>query len=125
MVGGKPHDRSITPGSSSFLIQRLGLTLLTSSTGSKISTPRHLHIPSEITNLDSLALDSFAPHKNKGKKSKEKESPNEKEQRLKEEKVQQELRDAFAFISNFFPPAERRAKTINHPVIHAAIFVDQ
>ena len=43
-----------------------------------------------------LALDSFAPHKNKGKKSKEKESLKEKERRLKEEKLQQELRDTFA-----------------------------
>ena len=43
-----------------------------------------------------LALNSFAPHKNKRKKLKEKELLKEKERKLKEEKLQQELRDTFA-----------------------------
>jgi len=42
-----------------------------------------------------LALDSFAPHLNKGKKQKDKESQKQKERRLLEEKLQQQLRDAF------------------------------
>jgi hypothetical protein len=44
-----------------------------------------------------LALDSFAPHKNKGKKQQQKaESKVAKRHRLAEEKLQQELRDTFA-----------------------------
>lgn len=43
-----------------------------------------------------LALDTFAPHINKGKKAKAKESPKEMAKRLAEEKLQQELREAFA-----------------------------
>jgi hypothetical protein len=46
-----------------------------------------------------LALDSFAPHKNKGRKRKANESAKEKEKRLREEKLQQELRDAFAKLN--------------------------
>jgi hypothetical protein len=43
-----------------------------------------------------LALDAFAPHKNKGKNAKAKESLKEIERRLQEEKLQQKLRDTFA-----------------------------
>jgi hypothetical protein len=42
-----------------------------------------------------LALDSFAPHKNKGKKQQKSESEAVKRHRLIEEKLQQELRDTF------------------------------
>ena len=46
-----------------------------------------------------LALDSFAPHKNKGKKQQQKaESEVAKRYRLAEEKLQQELRDTFASL---------------------------
>ena len=46
-----------------------------------------------------LALDSFAPHKNKGRKGKANESAKEKEKRLREEKLQEELRNAFTKLN--------------------------
>jgi len=42
-----------------------------------------------------LALDAFAPYKNKGAKVRENESKTAREKREKEERLQQELRDAF------------------------------
>ena len=53
---GRPKDKSITLAQLLFLITRLRLILLTSSTRSKINTLLHLHIRSETTNLDSLPL---------------------------------------------------------------------
>ena len=52
----RPKDKSITLAQLLFLITRLRLILLTSSTRSKINTLLHLHIRSETTNLDSLPL---------------------------------------------------------------------
>jgi hypothetical protein len=42
-----------------------------------------------------LALDAFAPHKNKGAKVKQNKSNTARVKREKEERLQQELRDAF------------------------------
>ena len=49
-------DKSITLAQLLFLITRLKLILLTSSTKSKINTLLHLHICFKTTNLDSLPL---------------------------------------------------------------------
>ena len=56
MAVRRPKDKSITLAQLLFLITRLKLILLTSSTKSKINTLLHLHIRSETTNLDSLPL---------------------------------------------------------------------